>query len=280
LAAFSSCKKFLPSVFPARYHSPVLKNKPSDVPPKPKTCPINPAAPARAAFTLIELLVVIAIIAILAAMLLPALAKAKKEAVKTQCFSNQRQIGLAFQMYADDSQSWFPNFQGWADSGGQLPVAPDKVDTDAYPSYGGTVAATNRPLNAYVKNVNVFHCPADAGDPLNPHAKSCWEGWGNSYLTEWGGDFNQVAKVCGSGPSNPGIKSSAIAAHPVNKVIQGDWNWQYNRSALVASDLWHNAKGDRKDAILWGDGHVTFYQFPRNDIETDTTAPNPKYLFW
>jgi general secretion pathway protein G len=57
---------------------------------------------AAGAFTLIELLVVISIIALLAAMLLPAVAKVRREVQLTQCTNNMRQIAHAFQLYLPD----------------------------------------------------------------------------------------------------------------------------------------------------------------------------------
>ena len=67
----------------------------------------------RNVFTLIELLVVIAIIAILAAMLLPALAKARAKARAISCTSNQKQMALAWTMYASDyDDKCLPSWDG------------------------------------------------------------------------------------------------------------------------------------------------------------------------
>lgn len=61
-------------------------------------------------FTIIELLVVISIISLLASLLLPALNKAKRTAKRLECLNQQKHIGLAIGMYANDHEAYIP---GW-----------------------------------------------------------------------------------------------------------------------------------------------------------------------
>jgi len=231
-----------------------------------------------AGFTLIELLVVIAIIAILAAMLLPALARAKERARQTYCVNNEHQMAVCFQLYVSDYNDTYPLHDGWAALGGQRPETP--VTTGLAATYGGQEYETNRPLNQYSKVYNLFHCPADKGDSLSPGVTSCWNAWGNSYLVEWCYDDFGVACVTGSKgkyvAASPSIKGSRVGLKPTNKIILGDWPWQGNRSTTASQDVWHNHKGRRSEAMLFGDGHSEFYQFPADLPSTY----DPANVYW
>lgn len=117
------------------------------------------------AFTLIELLVVIAIIAILAAMLLPSLQQARESAQLALCANNLRQLGMMAQMYADDSDGWYPStytrYSSWG--GGRHYVFPRawKVNPDAAPpNSANDWGASVEVWRDYGLTENLLLCPS------------------------------------------------------------------------------------------------------------------------
>jgi len=76
---------------------------------------------SRRGFTLIELLVVISIIALLLAILMPALARIRKEARSTVCKAHLKQWGAFFSMYTGDYNGSLPEgYRGIKNSVGDI----------------------------------------------------------------------------------------------------------------------------------------------------------------
>ena len=108
------------------------------------SCSLYQKSRYKSKFTLIELLVVIAIIAILAAILLPALQKARERGRAASCTSNEKQIGLAYQQYTNNTEYLIPYTK----------VAPCRLDATKVYEWTGYL------LDYKFLEKTVFECPS------------------------------------------------------------------------------------------------------------------------
>ena len=149
---------------------------------KTRSCHLSPVTCHPPAFTLMELLVVIAIIGILAAMLLPALSAAQERAHRLTCLNNQRQLGIAWEVYAgDSSDKMVVNDWELIGSIAQSPSNSWVIGNAVLDADPGTI--TSGTLFPYVKNAEVYHCPDDRAliqgtstPKLRTYSLSCYMG--------------------------------------------------------------------------------------------------------
>ena len=239
----------------------------------------------RSGFTLIELLVVIAIIGILMALLLPVLAKGKHKARKVKSKSNQGQIAIGYTSYLSDNDGFFPVVNGPAGVGGKQGTAMGekgplpKIVADLY---GANVPESERPLNDHVGSTEVFHDPSDIGGG-SYNVDSCWESFGNSYQPQVADDMFRVKRVLGeASETKDSYEATSMHESEItktsNKIIQGDWNWPYDRA-----DAWHAKQGEARHIMLYADGHAGEFVFPPTEkmlkwmLEPE---PDPEYIWW
>ncbi|RRJ95503.1 prepilin-type N-terminal cleavage/methylation domain-containing protein [Opitutaceae bacterium TAV4] len=117
--------------------------------PRTTSFPVAATQPPKRAFTLIELLTVIAIIGILAGILIPVVGRARESARTTQCLSNFRQLGMAFQLFLGDQKDLLPpysdaDFPGGASLAALRPYV--QIKTDGPPITGVFSCPTGKPV--------------------------------------------------------------------------------------------------------------------------------------
>lgn len=118
----------------------------------------------RVGFTLIELLVVIAIIALLLAILMPSLAKVKEIAAGVVCMNNQKNLALAYRMYADANDGKVTTQPFGDDDGWVGPIQDDMGNgvSSGNATLGDRINAIEAGvLFPYLEDPKVYHCMGD-----------------------------------------------------------------------------------------------------------------------
>ena len=192
----------------------------------------------KKAFTLIELLVVIAIIAILAAMLLPALAAAKRKAQKINCTNNLKQVGLAFRIWEGDNNDRYPMIVSASYGGANEFLAHSATATSPTPT--APASGIYCPGMAYMVMSNelstakILFCPSD-----NIHT------FENGYATNFG--YFELLGVTYTPPAN--------ASYPANKPPT-----QVGEQAAAGSKISYFINGDALEAnpqdVMTGDDNI------------------------
>ena len=215
----------------------------------------------KKAFTLIELLVVIAIIAILAAILFPVFAQAREKARAISCLSNEKQMGTAFLMYAQDYDETFPqwNQSSWI------------TDTDCNPNPNTGYLETpsdiwDAKLIPYVKNGNpdvklrdkmdfsgVWHCPdGENGNKFRTYGTS----YGFAFNLD-DPDPNSKTNYCIR--EHMGLKIAEVDA-PAKFIMVGETG--ADPTADLESPNANNGNGGLMNRPINFEGYAIFYGLP------------------
>lgn len=194
-------------------------------------------------FTLVELIVSIAIMSILFALLLPALARARESAWRANCTNNLRQIGIAFELYAQENKERYP-------------AASDPVSTSPfYWLWMGRGWRTK--LAEYIPgdkdNPGVFWCPSDSTAEEDFESTSYAYSMAFYHSPEQINAMSQVSdNYSNPVPTKP--QKTASVRIPSKKILVGEW--YANHEAWGEDDGWFGLGGKR--LYLFADGHVEY----------------------
>ncbi len=245
---------------------------------------------SRQGFSLIELLVAVAVIAILSALLLPGLSQARRQANRSRCINNQRQLLLTWQLYSGDNlESAVANGHGPAVSSIALSSAMNEASTTKFWVPGDDhfyyAAFTNAQwltdsryamFAPYLRSAALYKCPEDKraskipGIGNLPHVRSysmnAYVGWtvNPDELDSHYRVFASITEMVGPSPANIFVFQDV---HPDNICypafvvrMPGEPEQFFHYPSSL-----HNGRG----VVAFADGHVETHRW----VDARTTPP-------
>ena len=231
----------------------------------------------RHGFTLIELLVVIAIIAILAALLLPVLSRAKEKASRTICLNNQKQLDLAWQMYADESGGILASNDVDLSAAGAVESPSNSWVTGNAGLDTNTTTITDGSIYPYVKNIQCYRCPLDTSlvlgttiPILRTYSLSCFMGGPQADTDKFG-----VKPLYKTDQIIHASQSLTFIDEDDSTIDDGHFLYSATGDEWLNLPAWRHQNGD---TLAFADGHVEYCKW-RSPLPTPySTASNPAAL--
>ncbi|WDE97203.1 type II secretion system protein [Lentisphaera profundi] len=235
-------------------------------------------------FTLIELLVVVAIIGILASLLLPSLSKAREKAKMATCKSNLKQLQIAYQLYFDDNDGYFPINSGsmsWSDNlngydGRNVAYADLNTNAAIFPTDG--------------YSAGLYACPSDdvqryfsGADGTGPQALTLSYALTRQVRGSVAGLYNNNRGISGFLNATPSealktkVSDILLPSQTISTFEYMSWDRCLGRShlsQLELSSFFNNPtniphEGLDKSNYLFVDGHVESLNFFSTMVRTD-----------